>query len=210
MTIEDTTIPESLESLFDSPPQKELSDKGKLFVEEYMLDLNASRAARAAGYKSPVFPKEYAVGIEVNRRLKERLDGLKISGERVLREMARIAFSDTRKLFNDDGTPKDFMKLDPDTRAAILSMDLETQGESKNWKTVTKYRMMDKLKALDQLAKHLQLYPNEKASESNTGNEEIADMSENEKARRIAHMLHRAVQKKERNDDIEDAVVIEQ
>ena len=208
MTDEDTT-PDCLESLIPPAKAAKISDRGQRFVDEYMIDLNAARAARECGYKIHKFPSEIAVITELERRRKEIGDELKITGARVLMEYARVAFLDLRKLFNEDGTPKDFMKLGADVRAAIGSMDVETQGQDKNWKTVTKYKFVSKLTALEALAKHLGLFPKDTQDQNNnniaTGS--IADMSENEQARRLSHILHTAMKTVPLLNDVEEEEV---
>lgn len=211
MTTEDTTTPDCLTQLVPAPKHsRKISDRGMRFVDEYMIDLNASRAARAAGYKRPGFPNDPLVMEELEKRRKEASETLKISGARVLQEYARIAFLDTRKLFNDDGTPKDFMSLEADVRAAITSMDVETQGQDKNWKTVSKYKFANKLAALESLGKHLGLFPKETQDTGNSNAQlgSIADMSENEQARRLTHMLHTAMKKQKLLGDVVEAEVI--
>lgn len=91
-----------------------------------------------------------------------------ISIERVLKEYARIAFGDIRKIFSKDGMsllrPD---QLDNDTAAAIASLEVvanhsietDEDGEmSRTLEYIHKYKTCDKLKALDGLAKYLHLF----------------------------------------------------
>ena len=82
-------------------------------VAEYLIDLNATRAAEMAGYS----PKTaYSQGqrllknVEVQRAIQaamdKRADKLEITADRVLQEIAKLAFLDPRKFFEDDGSLK--------------------------------------------------------------------------------------------------------
>lgn len=93
---------------------------------------------------------------ELRERAAERAE---ISMGHTLREIARLAFFDVRKLVGDDGTPKPLQELDEDTAAAISSVDLARIGNAEvGVGEVLKVRMADKLQALEKLAKYLGLY----------------------------------------------------
>lgn len=90
-------------------------------------------------------------------------DRLAISHERVLKEIARLALFDPRRLFNDDGSPKPINELDDDTAAALAGLDVheeyEGHGDDRVFVGYTKkYKIADKNAALEKLAKHLGLY----------------------------------------------------
>ena len=76
-----------------------LNDKQKRFAEEYLIDLNATAAAKRAGYSSKTSKEQAArlltnVNIQnyIQERQKALQDKLHITQERVLQEYARIAF----------------------------------------------------------------------------------------------------------------------
>lgn len=85
-----------------------------------------------------------------------------ISRERVLREYARLAFFDPRRLLRPDGSPRDLTELDADTAAAVAGVEL-TVPAARNGPpaVVRKYRLADKKAALDALARHLGLFSDE-------------------------------------------------
>lgn len=75
-------------------------------VREYLLDLNGTRAAAVAGYSAKTAA---AAASRLLRKVKvrallaelaERTKRLDISAERILQQLAKIAFFDSRKLFN--------------------------------------------------------------------------------------------------------------
>lgn len=95
----------------------------------------------------------------VNTKVRTRVDMLRakaesaadISREKLLREIARLAFSDPRRLVKDSGAMVPFHELDDDTAAAIASVEVDEYGK-------VKYKLWDKGAAQEKLAKHLGLY----------------------------------------------------
>lgn len=77
--------------------------------------------------------------VKVQARLKqlmeERQQRLDLSADRVLQELAKIAFFDPRKLFNHDGSLKNIAELYADTAAAIAGFEIascsKTAGKSR-------------------------------------------------------------------------------
>jgi phage terminase small subunit len=199
---------ESIEDLIPPEPKqpdtKPISAKGQKFVDEYMVDLNASRAAKAAGYKAPQIPSEHAVILEIERRRKADARKLHITQKRNLLELARVGYFDPRRLFKPDGTIKEVHELDDDVAAVIAGFDYEEQGADKNFKRVFKYKFIPKLPALESLSKYLGMYPAEK--HEHTGKDggaiEVESMSDNDRARRIMFVLNSAIQNKKETEDV--------
>lgn len=54
-----------------------------------------------------------------------------VTADRVIQELAKIAFLDARKLFSPEGSLKAVHELDDDTAAAVVSLDVRlTESES--------------------------------------------------------------------------------
>ncbi len=147
--------------------EKKLTPKQKRFVDEYLIDLNATQAAIRAGY-SPKTANEQGARLLANvsiaqtiqKAMQDREQRTEITQDRVLQEYARLAFYDPRKLFQPDGTPKPIEALDDDTAAALAGLEVreefEGAGENRAFVGYTKkYKLANKLGALDSLAKHL-------------------------------------------------------
>ena len=151
-----------------------LTPKQERFVEEYLLDTNATQAAARAGYKQPHVQGPRLLG---NVRVAEAIAGrrkslsakLEISVERVLQEYARIAFADIRNLFVWDEERACYVpsgQLTDDEAAAISEIHAETtrswvgSGEASDPVDTIKLKIKtyDKKGALDSLAKHLGLF----------------------------------------------------
>ncbi len=150
--------------------RKKLTPKQKRFVSEYLIDLNATQAAIRAGY-SPKTANEQGARLLANvsiaqtiqKAMQDREQRTEITQDRVLQEYARLAFYDPRKLFQPDGTPKPIEALDDDTAAALSGLEVreefEGTGENRTFAGYTKkYKLANKLGALDSLAKHLGLF----------------------------------------------------
>lgn len=146
------------------------ADKRRIFVREYLVDRNGTRAAIAAGYSKKTAEaaasrllRNVKVAEEIGQLTEKRIEGLEVTSERVLRELARLAFLDPRKFFKDDGSLKDVHELDDDTAAALAGMEVddlfEGSGEDRKRTGYTrKIKFNLKLGALQALGKHLKLF----------------------------------------------------
>lgn len=88
---------------------------------------------------------------------RKRLELAHITPDRVLLELARIAFADVASFFNADNTIKKPHELDEDQRAILAGFEASIQnvapGDGKQ-DLIHKFRSYDKVKALEILAKH--------------------------------------------------------
>lgn len=135
------------------------------FVEEYLIDLNASQAAIRAKYKgdpNTIGPRLLAnVGVQeaIARRMAERSKRMEITQDRVLKERARLAFFDVRKLLDNAGNPLPIQALDDDTAAAIAGLDVAVIGNAEVGEgQILKIKWADKNVHLTALEKHLGMY----------------------------------------------------
>ena len=76
-----------------------LTEKQKRFCEEYLIDLNATRAAARAGYKNPEIGRQLITKNNVlnyiNELRKEQSQRTGINADTVLKELEKIALADT-------------------------------------------------------------------------------------------------------------------
>ncbi len=141
----------------------DLTLKQQRFVDEYMVDFNATRAAKAAGYSentAHVIGSENLEKPKIQAALKERTDALQqrteVTLDRVVEELAKLAFMDPRNLFDESGKPVGISQLDDATAAAIAGVDVAVVGnQDMGLGEILKVRLSDKHKALDSLMKHL-------------------------------------------------------
>lgn len=126
---------------------------------------------------------------ELFERRRAYMTRLRVDNVNVLSELARIAFFDIRNLFDDQGRPLPVQKLDEVTAAAISSIKVQQLGKADGFATVIEYKLNDKLKALDKLARYLGLFKEDNININVNGNVQIAEMSKTERARRLAFMI---------------------
>lgn len=159
-----------------------LTAKQKHFIEEYLIDLNATQAAIRAGYskKTAAFIgaenlKKTQIQAEIQRRMAERQKRTEVTQDRVVKELARLAFANAtdfvtvekREIVMGDGsvvavdgaTVKHTSELTLDQQAAIAGIKQGANG--------VELKLCDKLKALELLGRHIGMF-NDKLSLSGT------------------------------------------
>lgn len=150
-----------------------LTAKQKKFVEEYLIDLNATQAAIRAGY-STESAKEIGcenltkpnIKTEIDKAMAERSRRTGISQDRVLRELAKIAFVNPGDVINlNQATVKSDAK--EEDLAAIASVKIKNIPTEDGEITEREIKLCDKLKALDLLGKHLGIYDKKDAEDKN-------------------------------------------
>ena len=132
---------------------------------------NISQAALAAGFspKSAASQgsrllKHVEVQQALNTRRTEVLQKFQLTTERTLQEIARLAYSDPRRLFGPDGRLKAIHELDDDAAATIASIEAdEINADGAVIGVTRKIKVWDKNSALDKAMKHLGLYEKDNA-----------------------------------------------
>jgi len=143
------------------PKAENLQEK---FVDEYLIDLNATQAAIRAGYSiktarssaSRLLTKDNIIKL-LQKRRKAIQKKTEITQEKVIAEYAKIAFLNPADFFDENDKLKSISKLKKAVAAAITGMDISNIGE---FETVKKIKFADKKGALDSLAKHLGMFVN--------------------------------------------------
>lgn len=166
---------------------KKLTDKQARFVAEYLIDLNATQAAVRSGYSAKSADKQGykmlchpAIAAALSAKQGQRLKRREITAERVLDELAKMAFLDPRKLFTSDGSLVPIHELDDDTAASIAGLEVnelfEGDGDQKHaFGLLKKVKIADKYKGLEMLGRHLKLF---KEQESDGGTNQLAELME--------------------------------
>ena len=140
-----------------------LTEKQQRFVDEYLIDLNATQAAIRAGYSVKTAD---AIGCEnltkpniqqaIAEHMAERSKRTGINQDRVVLELARIAFVKMTDLVDSHGRIKD--GASEDDLACIESVKYK-QSESETGSSVEReVKISPKLKALELLGKHLGMW----------------------------------------------------
>lgn len=150
-----------------------MTAKEKLFCEEYIIDLNATRAAIRAGYSQKSAGnigsenlKKPHIRARIEKLEAERSRRTGITADRVLRELAKIGFVKATDVINgstgkvrDDAAPEDL--------ACISSIKVKTIPTEEGPIVEREVKLVDKNKSLELLGKHLGLF-DKKQDESET------------------------------------------
>lgn len=177
-----------------------LSARQRRFAEEYLIDLNATQAATRAGYSAKTADRQgprllgnVGVSALIQKLQADRATRTGITADRVLGELAKIAFADIRNVVTwrangvglvedpDTGEQRivtsnevilvDAAELSDDAAAAIVEVSQTAQGS-------LKVKLHDKRAALVDLGRHLGLFTVDakgKGGTSRVGKKEIAD-----------------------------------
>lgn len=144
-----------------------LTNKQRRFVDEYLIDLNATQAAIRAGYSQRNADKighellgKTRVSECLAERMKAREARTEITQDRVLQEYAKLAFLDPRRFYDEAGALIPVNLLPADVAAALVGVDVsETYDkESNSAITTKKIKFIDKRGALDSVARHLGMF----------------------------------------------------
>lgn len=141
-----------------------MKEQQELFVQEYLVDLNATQAAIRAGYSTR---SAGAIGCELLKKpnIRARIDSemaklsrrTGVNQERVVRELAKIAFANPTDIIDlNTGEPReDAQAVDTAAISSIRVKKIPTEcGDG----IEREIRMADKLKALELLGKHIGMF----------------------------------------------------
>lgn len=136
-----------------------LAPKQELFVQEYLVDLNATQAAIRAGYSQKTAEvlgyqllQKPLVAAAITEAKAKRAERLEITADRVLQELAKIAFTDHVQVVEQDPETGQ-AKLKP---LSEIPSGIISEISERNGKLVVK--LWDKGQALNMLGKHLGLF----------------------------------------------------
>lgn len=154
-----------------------LSGKQDRFCGEYLLDLNATQAAIRAGYSKRTagsqgfdLLQKPEIAARIAEMKLERSNRTEITADRVVMEIAKIAFASMRRFvtIGSDGQPIiDLSDTPDDDLDALIEVSTETVMESTGRDSPpdhirkTKIKLADKLGALEKLAEHTGVYAKE-------------------------------------------------
>lgn len=137
-----------------------LTEKQGRFVAEYLVDLNATEAAKRAGYSEKT---AYSIGFENLRKpeiqeaiqaaMDARAQRTEITQDRVLQELAAIGFAritDCAQIVGGRVVVMDTDNLTDTQRSAIMGI--------KEGKFGLEVKMHDKIRALEKLGEHLGMF----------------------------------------------------
>ena len=167
-----------------------MTDAQKRFCDEYLIDLNATRAykvaypnckkdatARTNGSKLLTITN---IQNYISERMQEREKRTEVTQDMVIKELAKIAFLDIRKLYTENGQLRNVADIDDDTAGAISSLETleEYDGYGDDREKIgdtQKVKLLDKTKALELLGKHLGMFNDVNVNMKNAIQVELVD-----------------------------------
>ena len=177
---------------------KKLTHKHEAFKLEYLRTFKPKEAAIHAGFnprsaastasrllKSPCMIEA------IDQELKKRAKDSEVTQERIVKELAKIAFADPRKLYDGSGNLLPVCKLDADTAAALGTVEaVELASCGGTYSEVKKMRLIDKKGALDSLARHLGMFTDkQQITGADGGPVEYKNLSDRELDARIQVLI---------------------
>lgn len=149
-----------------------LTAKQRRFVDEYLIDLNATQAAIRAGYSEKTaraqghrLLTDVDIASAVQEAQASRAERTEITQDAVLRELAKIGFANMQDYMRagSDGDPYlDFSQLTRDQAAALAEVTVEDfkdgRGEDARDVRRVKFKLADKRAALVDIGKHLGMF----------------------------------------------------
>lgn len=159
--------------------KRPLTNKQKMFVKEYLCDLNATQSAIRAGYSAktaswigPQLLGKTHVAEAIQADMNRRSAKIEISGEKVLQELAKLSFSDVRALFDRDGRLLPVHMLPDSIAASVSSVEVVTSRvpgtDPVEVEYTSKIRFWDKRASLELLGKHLVLFTDKGKDDEDT------------------------------------------
>jgi phage terminase small subunit len=189
--------------------QQGLNDKQALFVQEYLVDLNATQAAIRAGYSENTAQEQGSrllsnvmvqQAVAEGKRLRAEKTG--IDAEWVLRRLAEEAEADIADLYSEDGGLRPVHQWPAIWRKGLVSgikvhQEYDyVEGEKVPAGVVKEVKLSDRIKRIELIGKHVDVAAFTERLE-HTGRDggpiETKDLSANDIARRIAFALQKGL-----------------
>ncbi len=144
--------------------------KRETFAQHIANGHTAASALKAMGVSSKSksswdLAKDPLTVKRVQELVAQRLAAAGITAERTKHEIARVAYADVRRIFDDEGRLKPIADIDDDTAAAITSITVQRRNigtmKEPEFVDVMKIKFASKMDALGLLAKHFKIVNDE-------------------------------------------------
>ena len=162
-----------------------MNERQMRFVDEYLIDLNCEAAAIRAGY-SPKYARGNAhklvaiscIQEQIQKRMADRVERTEITQDKVLRELAIIAFAnaadyarvvekeatiklddgDEVRVLDDEGKPVMYRTVEPILTDSLTVDQQRALAVIKKGRDGFEVRPYDKVRALELLGKHIGMF----------------------------------------------------
>ena len=151
---------------------KKLTPKQKTFIQEYLIDMNATQAAIRAGYSKKTAYRTGADNLKkpqiqeaIRKAMQKRQARTEITQDMVVNELAKIGFANIGDYVSFTGEGDPFVDLSEMTEAQSAALSeimvddyMDGRGEDAREIKRVKIKLCDKKGALVDLGKHLGMF----------------------------------------------------
>ncbi len=144
-----------------------LTPKQRRFVAEYLIDLNATEAAKRCGYSpKPAYSQggrllnDVEIAQAVAEGQQKQLNRSDLTAARVLEELRRLAFGDVRKFFDEFGNLRPIHQLTAEQGSQLAGVEVIIKNAKAGdgiTDEIHKIKLWDKTRALEMLCKRFGL-----------------------------------------------------
>lgn len=142
---------------------RKLTDKQQRFVDEYLIDLNATQAAIRAGYSVKTANEQgsqllakLSIQQAIAEKMAERSRRTGVNQDRVVLELAKIAFVKLTDIIDEKGKIKD--TATEDDLACLEGYKYKYSDTDSGYSVEREVKLSSKMKALELLGKHLGMW----------------------------------------------------
>lgn len=162
-----------------------MTDAQKRFCDEYLIDLNATRAYKVAYSRckkdetanaaSSRMLRNVKVQEYISEKQREIEKRTEVTQDMVIKELANIAFFNIKNIYNGNGTLKAIKDIDEETikaissvkvlqKAGAMKISIDMKGKDNEvpiehiQEQTIEFKTNDKVKALELLGKHLGMF----------------------------------------------------
>lgn len=169
-----------------------MTERQKRFCNEYLIDLNVTQAAIRAGY-TPKYANKKAYELldkleikeYLDKKMKDREQRTEITQDKVVNELAAIAFSNASDFFkvvdkpitaggvpvlDDEGNPRTYKDVEFVNTDKLSEANKKVISSIKQGSNGLEIKLNDKLKALELLGKHLGMFKDKVELSGNVNN----------------------------------------
>ena len=157
-----------------------MTDKQKIFCNEYLIDMNATRAYKVAypnckkdetaNTNGSRLLRNAKVQEYISKKMEEREKRTEVTQDMVIKELAKIAFFNIKDIFNSNGDLKAVKDIDDKSAGAISSIKILQKASAMKVESggdiplqhvpeqTVEIKLNDKKGALELLGKHLGMF----------------------------------------------------
>lgn len=183
-----------------------LNDRQQRFVDEYVIDHNATQAAirakyskKTCGAKGHSLLKNVEISASIAEKEAKMQEEVGFSAKSVLKELSKLVHFDPKKLYDERGNLKEIRDLDDDTASALIGLEvIETKSgiydELKTTRSRTKkLKWHDKNAAIVTAMRHFGMLKDKYEHTGANGADLIPKDDPVDTARRVAFLLAQGI-----------------